>query len=85
MGAALARYLTKQGRNTADSVFVSFLKEIDAVLTILINWIIAITPFAVFSLISRYVVSSLQFEVYGCIPGQYFSLHDNNTFNFAVL
>ena len=55
MGAALSKSLLKKKMNTDDSIFISFLKEIDGILITMIHWIILITPFAVFSLISRYV------------------------------
>lgn len=55
-GAALSRSLFKAGRSTAESVLVNFLREVDDVLITLIHWIIAITPFAVFSLIAGYVI-----------------------------
>jgi len=52
-GAALARMMQQKNMNDTDSVFVSFLKEIDSVLLTLINWVIMITPFAVLSLIAN--------------------------------
>lgn len=52
-GAALARMMAKKGMSDTDSVFVTFLKEVDGVLLTLINWIIMITPFAVLSLIAN--------------------------------
>jgi len=52
-GAALARALQKKGISEAESIFVTFLKETDEVLLILINWIISATPFAVLSLIAN--------------------------------
>ncbi|CAB9504092.1 Putative sodium-dependent excitatory amino acid transporter glt-4 [Seminavis robusta] len=55
LGAALSRCLYKRGVNTADSVLINFLKEVDDVLITLIHWIIAITPFAVLSLIASAV------------------------------
>ncbi|CAB9498456.1 Putative sodium-dependent excitatory amino acid transporter glt [Seminavis robusta] len=57
MGAALAKSLYNKGMSGSDSTFVTFLKEIDAVLITLIHWIIMITPFAVFSLICSAVGS----------------------------
>jgi len=52
-GAALARALQKKGISESESIFVTFLKEVDEVLLILINWIISVTPFAVLSLIAN--------------------------------
>jgi len=52
-GAALARALQKKGISESESIFVTFLKETDEVLLILINWIISATPFAVLSLIAN--------------------------------
>lgn len=57
MGAALAKSLYKKNIEAEDSIFVSFLKETDGILITLIHWIITITPFAVFSLISSAVGS----------------------------
>jgi Na+/H+-dicarboxylate symporter len=57
MGAALAVSLFRKGKTADDSVFVAFLRETDAVFIILIHWIIMITPFAVFSMISSAVGS----------------------------
>lgn len=57
MGAALAKSLTKKGISGDQSTFVMFLKEVDAVLITLIHWVIMVTPFAVFSLISSAVGS----------------------------
>jgi len=51
--AALARALQKKGISESESIFVTFLKETDEVLLILINWIISATPFAVLSLIAN--------------------------------
>ena len=50
-GAALGRVMQKKKMGSTESILVKFLKEVDAVLLILINWIIMITPFAVLSLI----------------------------------
>lgn len=55
MGAALSKSLFKKKMRTDDSIFIQFLKEVDGILITMIHWIILITPFAVFSLISRYV------------------------------
>jgi len=52
-GAALARALQKKGLSESQSIFVTFLKEVDEVLLTLINWIIMVTPFAVLSLIAN--------------------------------
>ena len=54
-GAALGRVMQKKKMDESQSIFVGFLKEIDAVLLTLINWIIMITPFAVLSLIASAV------------------------------
>lgn len=55
MGAALSKSLLKKKIRTNESMFIQFLKEIDGILITMIHWIILVTPFAVFSLISRYV------------------------------
>ena len=57
MGAALAKSLFTKGVHADQSTFVMFLKEVDAVLITLIHWVIMVTPFAVFSLISSAVGS----------------------------
>jgi Na+/H+-dicarboxylate symporter len=53
VGVALSRVLLKKGEN--NSTLMPFLKELDGVLLMLINWIITITPFAVLSLIASAV------------------------------
>lgn len=53
IGSALARVMQKQKLGDSESVFVTFLKEVDMVLLMLINWIILVTPFAVLSLIAN--------------------------------
>eukprot|EP00980_Cylindrotheca_fusiformis_P012005 scaffold2838_cov112-Cylindrotheca_fusiformis.AAC.7 len=53
MGAALSTSLLKKKMDNSESVFISFLKEIDGILITLIHWIILFTPFAVLSLIAR--------------------------------
>lgn len=55
MGAALSKSLLKKKIRTDDSMFIQFLKEVDGILITMIHWIILITPFAVFSLISSAV------------------------------
>ena len=57
MGAALAKSLFKKNVPVDDSMFVAFLKELDGILITLIHWVITVTPFAVFSLISSAVGS----------------------------
>ena len=52
-GAALGNMMQKKNMKDTDSIFVAFIKEIDSVLLILINWIIMVTPFAVLSLIAN--------------------------------
>jgi solute carrier family 1 (neutral amino acid transporter) protein 5 len=52
-GVALSRVIFKKGEG--NSFIMPFLKEIDSVLLMLINWIISITPFAVLSLIASAV------------------------------
>jgi Na+/H+-dicarboxylate symporter len=52
-GVALSRVLYKKGEDK--SSLMPFLKEIDSILLMLINWIITITPFAVLSLIASAV------------------------------
>lgn len=57
-GIALGRVLFK--RSDADyqkSTMIMFFRELDAVLITLINWVIACTPFAVFSLIVKAIGS----------------------------
>lgn len=57
-GAALSRVIDRrrsQGQTTAS--LMNILQDLDAVLLILINWIIMVTPFAVFSLIIKAVGS----------------------------
>jgi len=51
-GVALSQVVSK-GKGSENSLFLNLLKEIDAVLLTIINWIIAITPFAVLSLIMK--------------------------------
>eukprot|EP00980_Cylindrotheca_fusiformis_P023443 scaffold10489_cov67-Cylindrotheca_fusiformis.AAC.3 len=53
LGAALSTSLRKK-MDTSNSIFISFLKEVDGILIQLIYWIILFTPFAVLSLIARY-------------------------------
>eukprot|EP00980_Cylindrotheca_fusiformis_P025894 scaffold14836_cov134-Cylindrotheca_fusiformis.AAC.6 len=55
MGAALSTSLHKKKMETEESVFISFLKEVDGILITLIHWIILFTPFAVLSLIASAV------------------------------
>ena len=52
IGAALARTIKHRHVSPDTMVFVVFLKEIDEVFVTLIHWIIAVTPFAVLSLIA---------------------------------
>ncbi|CAB9520857.1 Putative sodium-dependent excitatory amino acid transporter glt [Seminavis robusta] len=52
-GLALGRVVLQKTANLADSFVICFLKEIDEVFLLLINWIISITPFAVLSLIAN--------------------------------
>eukprot|EP00980_Cylindrotheca_fusiformis_P013187 scaffold3351_cov80-Cylindrotheca_fusiformis.AAC.2 len=54
MGAALSTSLLRKKMDTSNSIFISFLKEVDGILIQLIYWIILFTPFAVLSLIARY-------------------------------
>jgi Na+/H+-dicarboxylate symporter len=54
-GVALSRVIFKKGEG--NSHIMPFLKEIDSVLLMLINWIINVTPFAVLSLIASAVGS----------------------------
>jgi len=58
-GIALGRVLFVQKKldNHEDSHLVLFLKEVDAVLITIINWIITLTPFAVLSLIVKAIGS----------------------------
>ena len=60
MGAALSKSMLNKRMSSDQSIFIGFLKETDAILITLIHWIILFTPFAVFSLISRYVVSLMK-------------------------
>jgi Na+/H+-dicarboxylate symporter len=53
IGFALGRVVLSKKIGMAESYVVRFLKELDQVLLLLINWIIAITPFAVLSLICK--------------------------------
>jgi Na+/H+-dicarboxylate symporter len=55
MGFALGRVVLKKTTEIAESHVINFLKELDEVLLLLINWIITITPFAVLSLIAKAV------------------------------
>eukprot|EP00980_Cylindrotheca_fusiformis_P021992 scaffold8866_cov71-Cylindrotheca_fusiformis.AAC.1 len=55
MGAALSTSLLKKKVAASESIFISFLKEIDGILIQLIHWIILFTPFAVLSLIASAV------------------------------
>jgi solute carrier family 1 (neutral amino acid transporter) protein 5 len=52
-GVALSRVMFKKGEGS--SSLMPFLKEIDSVLLMLVNWIINVTPFAVLSLIAAAV------------------------------
>jgi Na+/H+-dicarboxylate symporter len=53
-GVALSRVLEKKKKS--DGIFIlEFFKELDGVLTTMINWVITITPFAVWSLITNAV------------------------------
>jgi Na+/H+-dicarboxylate symporter len=52
-GVALSRVIFKKGEGS--SSIMPFLKEIDSVLLMLVNWIINVTPFAVLSLIAAAV------------------------------
>jgi len=52
-GAAMARVLTTRKLHPNNSIVVGFLKESEDILITLINWVIMITPFAVFSLIAN--------------------------------
>jgi Na+/H+-dicarboxylate symporter len=52
-GVALSRVIFKKGES--NSFVMPFLKELDNVLLMIINWIISITPFAVLSLIASAV------------------------------
>jgi Na+/H+-dicarboxylate symporter len=54
-GMALSSHLFKRGQAVKGSVVLSFLKELEETLMQIIYWIIMITPFAVFSLISAQV------------------------------
>jgi Na+/H+-dicarboxylate symporter len=54
-GVALSRVMLKKGEGS--SYVMPFLKELDSVLLMLINWIINVTPFAVLSLIASAVGS----------------------------
>jgi Na+/H+-dicarboxylate symporter len=54
-GVALSRVIFKKGEG--NSYVMPFLKELDGVLLMIINWIITITPFAVLSLIASAVGS----------------------------
>mmetsp|Transcript_11372 Transcript_11372/g.18824 ORF Transcript_11372/g.18824 Transcript_11372/m.18824 type:complete len:533 (-) Transcript_11372:531-2129(-) len=57
-GLALGRVLFRQRPdNYQNSIMILFLRELDAVLITLINWIILLTPFAVFSLIVKAIGS----------------------------
>jgi Na+/H+-dicarboxylate symporter len=57
-GLALGRVLFRQRPDDyQNSTLILFLREIDAVLITLINWIIMLTPFAVFSLIVKAIGS----------------------------
>jgi Na+/H+-dicarboxylate symporter len=53
VGVALSRVLLKKGEG--NSSVLPFLKEMDSVLLMLVNWIITVTPFAVLSLIASAV------------------------------
>jgi Na+/H+-dicarboxylate symporter len=53
-GIALSRVLEKK-KSEGLSFILDFFKELDGVLTVMINWIITITPFAVWSLITNAV------------------------------
>lgn len=58
-GVALSKVLSRmeQEASGSSSIILGFLREMDKVLLIIINWIISITPFAVFSLIVKAVGS----------------------------
>jgi Na+/H+-dicarboxylate symporter len=52
-GVALGRVMFKRGGDVGVGAVVNLFKELDAVFLLLINWVIMMTPFAVFSLIVR--------------------------------
>lgn len=52
MGIAASKVIMRQNIHSSDMTFMSLLVELDQILTIMIVWIIMLTPFAVLSLIA---------------------------------
>mmetsp|Transcript_58887 Transcript_58887/g.65876 ORF Transcript_58887/g.65876 Transcript_58887/m.65876 type:complete len:615 (+) Transcript_58887:43-1887(+) len=52
MGVAAAQVLDRQQLHSSDMTFMALLVELDQMLTVIINWILLLTPFAVLSLVT---------------------------------